>query len=138
MAILDTNFLISVDRNNPRALKKGREMEQKNRPLRVPRIAVSELWVAVGKGTRTQRNIRQYNKVLTGLPQVDLTEKIAKQGGKIHGESEAGGKPGVGIADGIIAATALDYDEPVITNDTDYRNRIQQNLGYSNLDVETY
>jgi len=139
--ILDTNFIIDLDSRKQAARQKAREIERQNRPRRVPHPVIAELWVSVGFGGSTVQNKRRLRQTLRGLPRVGLTEQIAKRGGRIQGEAMANDPngSGVGLEDAYIAATALEYDEPVVTdNTTDFVNRIQQNLGYSGLDVETY
>lgn len=139
--IVDTNFLIDLDTQIPAAVNKAQEIEQAGLSRKIPQVVISELWVSVGMGTTPAKNRRTYQRLLQGLPRADLTETIAKRAGEIHGQSKTDdpNNSGVGLVDAIIAATALQYGEPVVTNNaTDFVNRIQQNLGYSSLDVETY
>jgi len=139
--ILDTSFIIDLDSRIPAARQKAAEIERQDRPRRVPQIAVAELWVSVGFGGETVQNRTQLQQTLQGLPRADLTERIAKRGGRIQGEAmanDANGS-GVGLEDALIAATALEYDEPVVTDNTrDFVTRIQQTLGYDDLDVASY
>lgn len=139
--ILDTDFLIALDEGMPSATEKAREIERRGYPRRVPEIVVYELWVAVGKETRTAHRRQKYEQLLNGLPRVTLTAAIAKRAGKIEGEAQATDPngSGIGAADAIAAATALETDEPVVTDDRrDFVNRIQDTLGYSDLRVELY
>ncbi|WP_251341356.1 PIN domain-containing protein [Haloplanus halophilus] len=139
--ILDTNFLIDLDNDRPEAIEKARRIEREGLPRRVPRIVMFELWVAVGKGTRTEHNRRKFERLLDGLPQVELTASIAKRAGEIEGETQAADPNdiGVGSADAIIAATAIDVGEPVVTDDErDFVTRIQEQAGVSELEVELY
>lgn len=139
--ILDTNFLIDLDANRPAAVEKAREIEREGRPRRVPRVVVFELWSAVGKGTRTDQNRQKFERVLAGLPRVELSDSIAMLAGEIEGMAQAHdpNDSGVGVADAIIAATALDQDEPVVTDDeTDFVERMQTQLGFSDLRVDPY
>jgi predicted nucleic acid-binding protein len=139
--ILDTNFLIDIDNDIPSALEKAREIDDAGYPRRVPRVVIFELWTAVGKGTQTEQNREKYERLLRGLPQVDLTSPIAKRAGEIEGKAQANdpNDSGIGAADAIIAATALVLDEPVVTDDRrDFVNRIQNDLGLDDLRVEAY
>lgn len=139
--ILDTNFLIDLDANRPEAVEKAREIEDEGVPRRVPQVVVFELWTAVGKGTRTAHNRQKFERVLTGLPRVELSESIAKRAGELEGMAQAHDQndSGVGVADAIIATTALEYDEPVVTDDRkDFVERIQTGLGLSDLRVALY
>jgi len=139
--ILDTNFLIDLDNDRPEAVETARRIEREGLPRRVPRIVMFELWIAVGKGTRTEHNRRKFERLLDGLPQVELTAPIATRAGEIEGETQAADPNdiGVGSADAIIAATAVELEEPVVTDDKpDFVNRIQGQAGVSELDVELY
>ncbi|PSQ53284.1 hypothetical protein BRD20_03650 [Halobacteriales archaeon SW_8_65_20] len=139
--ILDTNFLIELDNNNPDALEKAREIEASGEARQIPQIVIFELWTAVGKGTQTNHNRRKYERILQGLPRAAFTPEIAKLAGKIEGEAQADdpNESGIGAGDAIVAATGIVLDEPVVTSDeTDFVNRIQTNLGYTDLRVETY
>lgn len=141
MAILDTNFLIDLDNNRPQAVEKAREIERKGDPRRVPRIVITELWIAVGKGSKTEHNRGKFERLLAGLPQTDLTGTIAKRAGEIEGATQATDPNdiGVGLADAIIAATALEFDEPVVTDDRkDFVNRIQDQAEIPELVVDLY
>lgn len=139
--ILDTNFLIDLDNDRPEAIEKAREIERAGLPRRIPRIVIFELWVAVGKGSRTEHNRQKFERLLDGLPQAELTTPIARRAGELEGETQAADQNdvGVGSADAIIAATAIELAEPVVTDDrTDFVNRIQGQAGVSELDVELY
>lgn len=141
MAVLDTNFLIDLESGRPEAIETAREIERVDTPRRVPRVVITELWIAVGKGTETDHNREKFERLLAGLPQVDLTASIAKRAGEIEGETQSsdGTDVGVGIADATIAATALEFDEPVITDDRkDFVNRLQREAGISTLEVDLY
>jgi len=141
VVVLDTNFLIDLNNNRPTALEKAREIERTGNPRRVPRIVITELWIAVGKGSQPERNREKFAHLLEGLPQVDLTAPIAKRAGEIEGETQRAdhNEIGVGLADAIIAATAIECSDPVVTDDeTDFVNRMQKQAGISELDVGLY
>lgn len=140
MVVLDTNFLIDIDNNRPEAIEKAREIERSGNPRRVPRIVITELWVAIGKGTEAEHNREKFERLLDGLPQVDLTEPIAKRAGAIEGKAQSADQNGVGVgtADAILAATALEVDEPVVTDDGDFVKRIQELSGCGALEVDHY
>ncbi|AUX09043.1 PilT domain-containing protein [Halalkaliarchaeum desulfuricum] len=141
MVVLDTNFLIDLDNNRPEAIEKAREIERESKPRRVPRIVVTELWIAVGKGTKADHNREKFERLLAGLPHVDLTAPIAKKAGEIEGRTQPSDPNGIGVgmADAIITATALEFDEPVVTDDeTDFCNRIGNQAGITELEVDLY
>ena len=141
MVVLDTNFLIDLNANRPATIDKARAIERSGVPRRVPRIVVTELWIAVGKGRRTDHNREKFERLIDGLPQVDLTSPITKRAGRIEGRMQSAdpNDVGVGLADAIVAATAITLDEPVVTDDeTDFVNRIQAHPDTTDLDDERY
>jgi tRNA(fMet)-specific endonuclease VapC len=132
--ILDASFLIDIEGQQEAALTKAQEIEAAGVPRRVPQIVVFELYISVGKGTRTDENRQSVDRVLQSLPIIGLTEPIAKQAGIIEGKLQAAdqGDEGIGPADAIIAATALEYEEPIVTDDPDDFERVD------GVRIETY
>lgn len=120
--ILDTSFLIDIEANEQAALDKAAAIEASDAPQRVPALVVYEMFLSVGKGTRTEENRRTVERVLGSLPCEPATESITRRAGIIDGERMAEDESGgIGPADAIIAATALEYDEAVVTGDpTDF------------------
>lgn len=119
--ILDTEFLIELDANNETAVALAEELEAAAVPLRVPTIVVQELYVAVGAGSDTHENARKYEALIANKPIVEMDGNIARQAGALEGQHLVSDtKPELGPADAIVAATGLQYNEPVITNDEDF------------------
>ena len=132
--ILDTSFLIDVQRGFGPAVDRATTMESANRPRRIPLVVVYELFLGVGKGTKTEANRRRIQRLLERFSLVSPTESIAKRAGFLDGtlRRERGSK--IGPPDAIVAATALEYDEPVLTGDlTDF-----EKVPSAELRVETY
>lgn len=132
--ILDTSFLIDLEQNHEAAVTKAREIEADGHPRRVPLIVIYEMFISVGKGIRTAENRERVERVLGSLPVVSANEAIARRAGRFEGEVQRADGMGVGPADALIAATAVEYDEPVLTDDSTDFERIQS----TELRVETY
>jgi predicted nucleic acid-binding protein len=116
--ILDTGFLIALDGDDPDAEETARELEARDVPLRVPTIVVQELYVAVGVGSESAKNARKFESLLENKPVVPLTDQIARRAGVIEGQHIASDTlPELGPADAVVAATALQLNEAVVTND---------------------
>lgn len=132
--ILDSSFLIDVEWGHEGALAKVRHIEAAGLPRRVPLVVVSELYISVGKGTRTDEHRRTVDRVLRALPIVELTIPIAKRAGIVEGELQAADESdeGIGLVDALIASIALEYDEPIVTGDPDDFRRVD------GVRVETY
>jgi predicted nucleic acid-binding protein len=119
--ILDTDFLIDLDAGNPEAIETAAELEADGVPLRVPTIVVQELYVAVGAGSESFTNARKYEALVANKPVVGMDEAIARQAGALEGQHIASdSKPDLGTGDAVVAATGLQYNEPVVTSDRDF------------------
>lgn len=119
--ILDTEFLIELDDESQDAVDKASELEAAGVPLRVPTLVIQELYVGVGAGSESFDNAQKYEALVANKPVVEMDEKIARQAGALQGQHIASdSKPQLGPGDAIIAATGLQYNEPVVTNDTDF------------------
>lgn len=119
--ILDTEFLIELDDGNQAAREKAAELEAANVPLRVPTIVIQELYVGVGAGSQSFENARKYEALIANKPVVEMDENIARQAGALEGRHIASdSKPALGPGDAIVAATGLQYNEAVVTNDRDF------------------
>jgi predicted nucleic acid-binding protein len=116
--ILDTDFLVALDGNDLDAKDTARELETRDVPLRVPTIVVQELYVAVGLGSESAKNAGKFESLLENKPVVPLTDRIARRAGVIEGQHiESDSVPELGPADAVVAATALQFNEAVVTND---------------------
>jgi predicted nucleic acid-binding protein len=116
--ILDTGFLVALDGGDTDAETTARELETRDVPMRVPTIVVQELYVAVGLGSEGRENAWKFESLLANSPVVSLDDRIARRAGVIEGRHIASDeKPDLGLADAIVAATALQFEEPVVTSD---------------------
>jgi len=122
--ILDTNYLGALKDQHPGALSKATELEVSGEPLRIPTVVGYELFISVGKTTqeRFKRKDRQaYRRLTASKPKVELSEQIATRAGVLEGEHQRSTeKPNLGPGDAVVAATALLYDEPVVSDDRDF------------------
>lgn len=73
--------------------------------------------------------------MLDSYPIVPMTPSISRRAGRLLGrrltDATAGDGPGIGKGDAVVAATALERDELVLTGDTHFET-------ISDIDVETY
>ena len=122
--ILDTNFLGALKDQHPGARLKAQELELSAEPLRVPTIVAYELFISVrktGDDVYRQQDRQAYRRLTASKPKAELTEAIATQAGILEGDHQrSDSKPNLGGGDAIIAATAQQYDEPVVSDDTDF------------------
>ncbi|QPV63105.1 PIN domain-containing protein [Halosimplex litoreum] len=119
--ILDTDFLIELDAGSDRALAHARELEDGGVPLRIPTIVTFEWFISVGKGSAAEANRRAFRRLVSGKPTVELTDSIGRRAGELEGVHQGSdSKVRLGHGDAIVAATAMELDEPVVTTDADF------------------
>lgn len=118
--ILDTDFLVALDEGDG-AEEKALELETADVPLRVPTIVLQELSVAVGAGANANRNARKFEALIANKPIVDVGANIARRAGVLGGEHlVSDDRPTLGPGDALVAATGLQFNEPVVTADGDF------------------
>lgn len=124
--IVDTSFVLDVIDDVEPAVEKERELEAESIPLTIPTMTILELYIGVGKVTNTLEERQQIEAVLGSYPIVEMTPSISRRAGRLLGkrmaESDDGEGPGIGKGDAVIAATALERDEPVLAGDRHFGN----------------
>ncbi len=133
--IVDTSFVLDVIDDVEAALATERELEAASVPLVIPTMTVLELYIGVGKVDATRAERQRVEAVLESYPIVDQTASISRRAGHLLGERMAetapAEGPGIGKGDAVIAATALERDEPVLAGDGHFE-------AIPGLEVETY
>jgi hypothetical protein len=133
--IVDTSFVLDVIESVEAALAKERELEAASVPLAIPTMTVLELYIGIGKVDASRAERQRVEAVLGSYPLVDQTASISRRAGRLLGErmakTDMGEGPGIGKSDAVIAATALERDEPVLAGDGHFE-------AIPGLEVETY
>jgi predicted nucleic acid-binding protein len=133
--IVDTSFVLDVIDDIDAAVEKERELEIEGVPLVIPSMTVLELYIGVGKVANTPEERRKVEAVLDSYPLVDMTPSISRRAGRLLGERMAetqdGEGAGIGKGDAVIAATAIERDEPVLAADSHFET-------IPGVSVETY
>jgi predicted nucleic acid-binding protein len=133
--IVDTRFVLDrIDGLEP-AEAKETELRLQNIPLTLPAMTILELWIGVGAATSSTAERQEVRGVIESYPQADMTPSIARRAGRLLGEQMAdagdGEDPGIGKGDAAIAATAIEYDVPVLAADGHFGS-------LPGVEVETY
>ncbi len=121
--ILDTSFLIDLQNGRDAAVAAAEEIEASGHPRRVPHVVLYELYVGVGKGSRSQANRQRVDQVVRSLVLEPTTPSIVRRAGELEGELQADDES-VGAVDAIVGATALSYGESVVTADVTHFERM--------------
>ena len=128
-ALIDTDILSEIrKRINPRVLARANAYLVVFRQYTISSITVAE----VVKGWQKLQREDRIQQFLTGIAQAEvlpMNAQIAELTGRIYGDLERTGQP-IGLADAIVAATAIHHDLILITGNLSHYQRIQT-LGYS-------
>ncbi|NJL42264.1 MAG: type II toxin-antitoxin system VapC family toxin [Pseudanabaena sp. RU_4_16] len=115
LIVVDTDILIDVARGDTTAIACLRCIEQQ---FQLATSAVTQMELIVG--CRNKVELQELEKFLQRFQILKLTEQITDKAVNLLGQYRL--SHGLLIADALIAATALEYDEAFITkNQSDYR-----------------
>jgi hypothetical protein len=121
--ILDTAFVIDVWDGDDRAVALAEGLDRERTQQKLSSVTVFELYTGVGRSSKPETEREKVLAVLGSKPVVPATETVMSIAGRIHGELAAAGER-IEQNDCIIAATALTGDEPVVTRNVSYFERI--------------
>lgn len=106
--IVDTSYILDLLEADQAAFEKGQQLTAENTPLKVPTMTIVELFVGYG-ATENEDEARRVENAILGHPILPLDEHIARKAGWIAGQT------GLDYGDAAIGATAIHFDEPVLT-----------------------
>ena len=121
--ILDTAFLLDVRHSDGDAIACARDLEQSPEQLRVSAITMAELQAGVPRVGEPLDEYDRIVKVTATKEVVPVTKSIASRGGRLYGEQQNAGQT-VELDDCLIAATALEFEEPVVTRNVSHFDRL--------------
>lgn len=117
--ILDTNFLIDLIQGDGDAMQKAEELEEQNVSLKVSSATIFELYTGIERSDKPERQKRKVREVIDSKKVVSNDKKISSKAGRIHGKLINRGER-IQSFDTIIAATAIQEQEKILTNDEDF------------------
>ena len=120
--ILDTTFLIDLAENEPGALKRARELQQRGEIALTTVISLFEAWRGVCTLSKTRRD--PVEKLLRSIPMYTLDDAAALRGAEVHEELRARGLE-INPADSMIAGIALTHGETVLTRNVEHFGRVK-------------
>lgn len=127
--IADTDFLLSLLEADEGALRKLRELEAENVPIKIPAMAVLELYVGIG-AELSEAEARRVDRIIDAHSVVGMDRTIATRAGRRIGTTEAS-RLMKNKGDAAIGATADAEGEAILTRNVD-------NFEALGFDVETY
>lgn len=130
--ILDTQYLGSVANQDTDARELAVEIDTSGAPKRIPSSVVWELFYGLGKLAAPVEIRRTYESLFQSATVPGLDENVARRAGTLRGKHEVSDTlSNLDGADSAVAAHGLLLGEPVVSNDSDFRD-------VDGLDVVTY
>lgn len=120
--ILDTSFLLDVRHGDSAAIRLASQLDSDQVYQRVSSITVAELFAGVPRSPNPEKEQQNIISVVLSKEIVSIDERIAQRAGRLHGELYNDGTP-VEMHDCLIAATSIDFEEPVVTRNVDHFER---------------
>ena len=127
--ILDSTFINTLVRDDPAATETLEQLIDAGTPVAFSALTVFEVEVGL-RGAAAQHRDR-FENVVNRIDVVPLTRDVAHRAAAIQQNLYDRGDP-IGAVDVLIAATALERGEEVLTRNTDEFRRVD------GLTVETY
>ncbi len=118
--ILDSCSLIDLMNGDEAALARLDELTEEARPLAMSTLTVTE----VGSGLRGEREIRAFDALVDRMTVVPYEYHHARRAARIQRRLFDEGAP-IGAVDVMIAATAVERSEPILTRNVSEFGRIE-------------
>ena len=116
---LDTTILVEILRGNQRVVEYVKKVAKKE-PLLFSIIQIGEITDWSYSNNLDPIIVINYIKRIA-IP-IEITEKICLEGSKIKKERRNAGKRKYSLIDGIILASALDFEQKLLTLDRDFED----------------
>lgn len=117
MAVLDTTFLIDLERGSVPAQRRLRILESDSAPLRIP----AAVWIEYLAGLTVPQKAVARGWLEAGASFQPVTREIAEEAVRLHGSLARAGSR-LSWHDLQVAATASHLREPLVTNDANFRS----------------
>lgn len=128
--ILDTSFLIDTLRGRETVEEAVRTVDERG-TAHVSSVTVMELWEGVHLADSSDRERAVVKNLLRDLRELPFDRECATTAGELNATLRRDGAP-IEEADVMIAATALVHDVPIVTNNAERFERIDD------LEILTY
>jgi hypothetical protein len=129
--IEDTSFLIDLLDGDDDAAAILELAERENRPEKISAITSLELYEGIERSQKPDAEKRKVLGVLDSKHVIPADHSIMKRAGELSGRLVVEGQQ-IDREDCIIAATAMQENEPVVTRNGSHFDRVP------NLDVQSY
>jgi tRNA(fMet)-specific endonuclease VapC len=120
MAVLDTNIVVSLLKDNEEAKEKIGSLESSGERISTTIITAYELLKGAQISSRSEENLGKVRELLSNLKVLNLSLGSCEQASKIYMELRQKGKL-IGEFDILIAAIVRSFDEKLVSNDSDFK-----------------
>lgn len=120
--ILDTSFLVDTLRGEATVEEAVLTVDERGTAY-VSSVTVMELWEGIHLADSSDRERAVVKNLLRDLRELPFDRECATTAGEINATLQRDGVP-IEDADVMIAATALVHDVPIVTNNVDHFDRI--------------
>lgn len=120
--ILDSTFLVDVLRGSASVEELLEKLDASGPPF-VSAVTVMELYEGIQLADAEQAEREMVERVLEGLTEIPFDRGMAMRAGRINARLVEAGEP-IDETDVMIAATALEHDQPVVTRNERHFERV--------------
>jgi tRNA(fMet)-specific endonuclease VapC len=121
MAVLDTNIMVSLLKDEEEAKEKIRSLEQSGERICTTAITAYELLKGAQISSRSEDNLAKVRELISSLELLGLTVGACEHASKIYKELRQRGKM-IGEFDILIAAIVRTFDEKLVSRDGDFKS----------------
>jgi tRNA(fMet)-specific endonuclease VapC len=120
MAILDTNIMVSLLKDEDEAKAKIKSLEESGEKIATTPITAYELLKGAQLSSKSEENLAKVRELLLSLEVLGLSVNACEHASKIYKELRQRGKM-IGEFDIIIAAIVKSFDEKLVSRDGDFK-----------------
>ncbi|MCF8374275.1 MAG: type II toxin-antitoxin system VapC family toxin [Bacteroidales bacterium] len=133
LSLIDTDTLIFILRNNKNAIERSKEYQQKFGSLNISDLTYYECLRGY-QCTKAIKKLEVFLKLVDKINTIPLNRNIYNKASEIYAELRIKGFPS-GEIDILIAATALENDMTLVTNNTKHYIKIRE---YFDLRIDNW
>jgi tRNA(fMet)-specific endonuclease VapC len=120
MAVLDTDIMVSLLKDEETAKEEIRSLEQSGERLSTTVITAYELLKGAQISSRSEENLTRVRQLISSMEVLGLSLGACEYASRIYKELRRGGKM-IGEFDILIAAITRTFDETLISRDRDFK-----------------
>ena len=119
MACLDTSFLIDVLDGDEAAREVMTDLDERSERHAVTPVTAAELWIDANMCSIQE--FRRTEELLESLLWLEFDRGFVRRAGRLQATLMESGSP-LGFNDCVIAATAIEHGQELVTGDADFEN----------------